>query len=73
MLQEITSTSRISTLPGHERITVEVALALCDGFDLSLDWIYWGKHGKIPARILKAIEGPERLDVQRRRLRDERR
>src|SRR5512139_620981 len=44
---------------GRERVTVVVALALCARFDLSLDWIYRGKQGELPQRLVKAIEAVE--------------
>jgi transcriptional regulator with XRE-family HTH domain len=56
---------------GRDRVTVAIALALCARFDLSLDWIYRGKRGELPARILRAIEDIEALDQRRRKLRDE--
>ena len=54
---------------GCDRITVNVALALCDRFDLSLDWIYRGKRGELPASVLRAIEDIEAVDLRRRKLR----
>ena len=33
---------------GQRRITLEVAEAFCDEFDLTLDWIYRGKAGQLP-------------------------
>jgi DNA-binding XRE family transcriptional regulator len=53
---------------GRYRITLNVALALCDHFDLSLDWIYRGKRGELPARILRAIKNIEAVDLRRRSL-----
>ena len=44
---------------GRERITVPVALALCARFDLSLDWIYRGKRGELPQRLVDAIRAVE--------------
>ncbi len=40
---------------GEARITLNAALALCERFDLSLDWIYRGKSGGLPGRIIAAI------------------
>ena len=54
---------------GCDRITVNIALALCDRFDLSLDWIYRGKRGELPAHVLRAIEDLEAVDLRRRKLR----
>ena len=54
---------------GRERIPVPVALALCDRFDLSFDWIYRGKRGELPVRILRAIEDIEGVDLRLRKLR----
>ena len=53
---------------GRERIAVPVALALCDRFDLSFDWIYRAKRGELPARVLRAIEATEALDFRLRKL-----
>ena len=52
---------------GRERIAVPVALALCDRFDLSFGWIYRGKRGELPARILRAIEDIEAVDQRLRK------
>ena len=54
---------------GCECIAVPVALALCDRFGLSFDWIYRGNRGGLPARVLRAIEDIETFDLHRRKLR----
>ncbi len=56
---------------GRDRIALRIAVALCDRFDLSLDWIYRGKRGELPARIAKAIEAVEGYDARPQCLSDE--
>jgi transcriptional regulator with XRE-family HTH domain len=45
---------------GRQRITVDVALALCSRWDLTLDWIYAGKWSGLPHGLFLAIEEIER-------------
>jgi hypothetical protein len=52
---------------GRERIAVPVALALCDRFGLSFDWIFRAKRGGLPARVLRAIKDTEALDFRLRK------
>jgi transcriptional regulator with XRE-family HTH domain len=40
----------------------EVALAICDRFDLTTDWIYRGVRSGLPAVIKAAIEAQELND-----------
>ena len=54
---------------GRERIAVPVALALCDRFGLSFDWIFRGRRGELPVRILRAIEDIEGVDLRLRKIR----
>lgn len=39
---------------GMKRISLDAARALCKAYDLSLDWIYEGDDGNLPAAIRKA-------------------
>lgn len=55
---------------GRERITVDVAMALCDRFGLTMDWIYRNQRQGLPADIAKALEQYEIMEMRRRRLRD---
>lgn len=41
---------------GRDRISVDNALTLCAKFKLSLDWIYRGEDGLLPAKLVRAIE-----------------
>lgn len=40
---------------GRDRISVDNALILCQKFKLSLDWIYRGEDGLLPAKLARAI------------------
>lgn len=41
---------------GRDRISVDNALILCQKFRLSLDWIYRGDDGLLPAKLVRGIE-----------------
>lgn len=40
---------------GRERIAIDNALMLCNKFRLSLDWIYRGDDGLLPAKLAAKI------------------
>jgi transcriptional regulator with XRE-family HTH domain len=46
---------------GSRRITLEGALALCKTYNLSLDWIYFGRIGTIDDETLKRSIADRRL------------
>lgn len=40
---------------GRSRPALEIALALCNRFGLTLDWIYRGDAGGLPHRLVQAL------------------
>ena len=41
---------------GRSRPSLEIALALCDRFGLTLDWIYRGDAGGLPHRLVRELQ-----------------
>jgi hypothetical protein len=52
----ITSQRWNNYVSGRNRITVEVAIAMRNKFDLTLDWIYCGDASGLPQRLYRKIE-----------------
>lgn len=44
---------------GH-RIGLDGAIALCNTYDLSLDWIYFGERANLPGNVIDKLESYER-------------
>jgi hypothetical protein len=44
---------------GVRCITIEIALRLADTYDISLDWVYRGKLGQLPAALLAKMAAPK--------------
>lgn len=42
---------------GARLMRLENAMALCDRFDLTLDWIYRGEAGGLPMKTWRLIQG----------------
>lgn len=41
---------------GHKRPSVDAAIALCDTYNLTLDWIYRGDPSGLPYKLAAAIQ-----------------
>ena len=41
---------------GHKRPSVDAAIALCEAYNLTLDWIYRGDPSGLPYKLAAAIQ-----------------